>query len=39
MMDTLMVVGTIILYFVMIYILEVKILNIDPYKNPWDGNF
>ena len=34
MMDALMVVGVVILYCAMIYILEVKILKIDPYKNP-----
>ena len=38
MMDALMVVGVVILYCAMIYILEVKILKIDPYKNPWEGD-
>ena len=37
-MDALMVVGVVILYCAMIYILEVKILKIDPYKNPWEGD-
>ena len=38
MMDALMVVGVVILYCAIIYILEVKILKIDPYKNPWEGD-
>jgi hypothetical protein len=38
MMDAFLIAGLVILYCAMIYIIEVKILKIDPYKNPWEGD-
>lgn len=38
-MDALMIVGVVILYCAMIYMLEVKILKINPFKDPWNGDF
>jgi hypothetical protein len=36
--DMLVVLGSIILYGLVVYIIQVKILKLDPYKDPWEGD-
>jgi hypothetical protein len=36
--DMLIVLGSIILYGLVVYIIQVKILKLDPYKDPWEGD-
>jgi hypothetical protein len=38
MSDMLVVLGSIILYGLVVYIIQVKILKLDPYKDPWEGD-
>jgi hypothetical protein len=38
MSDMFMVLGSIILYGLVVYIIQVKILKLDPYKDPWEGD-
>ena len=36
--DMLVVLGSSILYGLVVYIIQVKILKLDPYKDPWEGD-
>jgi len=38
MIDVLMIGFAIILYGAIVYTIQVKILNLDPYKDPWEGD-
>ena len=38
MIDMFMVLGSIVLYGLAVYIIQVKILKLDPYKDPWEGD-
>jgi hypothetical protein len=38
MTDMLMVAGAILLYCAIVYVIQVKLLKLDPYKDPWEGD-